>query len=129
MLLCLFLFACSTIKNVNNNNFVDNRYDNSRINGHFSHAQFTPINKSTIKKRISSDHQLMMSILNRPITADQAMILAFKQERASYGPYFSNYAVKIRGDKNSDTTNARSENAYTQLISQDINAIDISAPN
>ena len=129
MLLCLFLFACSTMENVNNNNFADNRYDNSRMNKHFSHTQFTPINKSTNKKSISSDHELMMSVLNRPIPADQAMILALKQERASYGPYFSNYTVRIRGDKNSDTTNVRTENIYTQLISQDINAINISAPN
>lgn len=129
VMLCLFLFACSTTESINNSSFVDKRYDNSRMNKHFSHTQFTPNNKSTIKKAMSSDHELMMSVLNRPITADQAMILALKQERANYGPYFSNYTVRIRGDRNSDTTNVRTENIYTQLISQDINAIDISAPN
>jgi len=129
ILSCLFLFACSTTEQINNDDFSDNRYSQGYIGDNFYHTQFTSISDNKIKKTMSSDHQLMMSILNRPVTADQAMMLAFRQERASYNHYFSNYAVKIKGDKSSDTTSARTENAYTQLILQDINAIDISAPN
>jgi hypothetical protein len=129
ILLCLLLCACSTTEEINNDDFSDNRYSHGYIGENYYHTHFTSMNENTIKKSMNSDHQLMMSILNRPITADQAMMLAFKQERSNYNHYFSDYAVKIKGDKRSDTTNARTENVYTQLISQDINAIDISAPN
>jgi hypothetical protein len=70
-----------------------------------------------------------MSLLNRPITADQAMMLAFEQDRADYSNSFSSYTVEIKGGKNTDESNYRADNPYTQLISQDVNAVNISAPN
>jgi len=129
ILFCLSLFACSSTEQVNNNYFNDNGYARGFVSDNFSHSQFTPVNKNTIKKNMQSDHHLMMSLLNRPITADQAMMLAFEQERANYSNSFSNYAVEIKGDKSTDKLSSRAESRYTQLISQDINAVNISAPN
>lgn len=129
LLLCILLCACSSTEELTNDYFSENNYEHGYIKENFSHTQFSPVNKNTIKKVMSSDHQLMMSLLNRPVTADQAMMIAFEQERARYSHYFSNYAVEIKGDKNSDKVNNRAENAYTKLISQDINAVNISAPN
>jgi len=129
LLFCLSLFACSSTEQVNNNYFIDNGYSQGFVRENFSHTQFTPINENTIKKTMNSDHQLMMSLLNRPMTTDQAMMLAFEQDRAHYNNPFSNYAVEIKGDKGSDKSNSRAENAYTKLILQDINAVNISAPN
>lgn len=133
LLFCLSLFACSSTEQVNyatsNNNFFDDGYSRGFVNDNFSHTQFTPINKNMIKKAMNSDHQLMMSLLNRPVTADQAMMLAFEQERANYSYPFSNYAVEIKGDKSSDKSNNRANNAYAKLISQDINAVNIIASN
>ncbi len=129
LVFCLFLFACSSTEQVSDSYFSENGYSRGVINNNFSHTKFTPTNKNTIKKALYSDHQLLISLLNRPITADQAMMLAFEQERASYTSSFSNYAVEIKGDRNSDKSNYRAESAYTELISQDINAVNISAPN
>jgi len=129
ILFCLFLFACSNTQEINNNNFVDNRYSHNFISKQTFRTEFTLLNENRAQRAIHSDHQLMMSILNRPITTDQAMKFAFKQERSIDGHQFANYAVKIRGDKSSDITSPRAENVYTQLISQDINAININAPN
>ena len=131
LLLCLTLFACSSTEQVGTNNLLDNSYGQSEKEANFPRSQFSPINKDSIKKPLNSDHQLMMSLLNRPMTADQAMMLAFAQERASYANTFANNAnnaVMIKGDKSSDSSNNRAEHVYAQLISQDINAVSISAP-
>lgn len=131
LLLCLTLFACSSTEQVSNNNLSDNSYTQSSKGTDFPHSQFYPINKDTIKKPLNSDHQLMMSLLNRPMTADQAMMLAFAQQRASYANTLANNAnnaVIIKGDKASDHSSNRTEHVYAQLISQDINAVSISAP-
>jgi len=124
LLFCLFLFACSSTEQVNNNYFSDNGYVRGVVSNNF-HNQFTPTNRNSIKKELPADYQLMMSLLNRPITTDHAMMLAFAQERASYNIY----GVEIKGVKSSSESNYRSVNAYTSLLSQDINAVNISAPN
>lgn len=131
LLLCLTLFACSSTEQVSTNNLLDNSYGHSEKEADFPRSQFSPINKDSIKKPLNSDHQLMMSLLNRPMTADQAMMLAFAQERASYANTFANNAnnaVMIKGDKASDSSSNRAEHVYAQLISQDINAVSITAP-
>lgn len=128
-LLCLSLFACSTTEQVNVSNFSDNGYVEGFVSDNFTHSQFTPINKNTIKKSLPSDHQLMMTLLNRTIPADQAMMLAFEQQRDNlYGNPYANYAVQIKGDKSSDYSSDATEHAYAKLISLDINAVLISAP-
>ncbi len=131
LLLCLTLFACSSTEQVSNNELPENSYEQAYVSTNFPHRQFTPISKTSIKKPLNSDHNLMMSLLNRPMTADQAMMLAFAQERVSYANTFANYTnngVIIKGDKASDNPSNRTKHAYAQYIAQDINAVLISAP-
>lgn len=139
---CFSLFACSSTEQYSDNyladeynsehfiteNYNDNGYTRGFVNENFSHTQFTPTNGNSIKKPLPSDHHLMMSLLNRPMTADQAMMLAFAKERESYHSPFSNDGVEIKGERYPDEPSTRSRHAYAHLISQDINAVTISAP-
>jgi len=127
LLFCLFLCACSSTGEINNNYFSDNGYARGFISENFN-THFTAANKDIVKKPLSSDHQLMMSLLNRTMTGDQAMMMAFAQQRTSYGSSFSNYAVEIKGDKSLDTSDFRARNDYTKLISQDMHAVRVGAP-
>jgi len=133
ILSCIFLFSCSSNNQFSNNYFSDDGYARGFVHENYSHNQFSAANKDTIKKPLSSDHQLMMSLLNRPVTTDQAMMIAFAQERVHFANLYSNtgfanYGVQIKGDKSSDQPNSRLEPMYMELISQDINAVSISAP-
>ncbi|GLX76914.1 hypothetical protein tinsulaeT_02540 [Thalassotalea insulae] len=80
------------------------------------------------KKPLISDHHLMMSMLNRPMTGDQKIMLAFARQQDSYqhqiAPVFVN-AIYIRGEKSSDNEISPSQGIYSALIAQDINAIRI----
>ena len=79
------------------------------------------------KKPLTSDHTLMMSLLNRPITQDQQMMLAFAEQRRQFQtPYFVN-AVEIKGEKSSDIQ-AKAPHIYSRLIAQDFNSVRISGP-
>jgi len=81
-----------------------------------------------MKKPLGSDHQLMMALLNRPITADQAMMLAFAQQRTdkkNSTVSLVNY-IAIKGEKMK--VQQRPTNLYSTLIAKDINAIKIMAP-
>ena len=128
-LLCLSLFSCSTTEQVNENYFSDDGYIEGFVSDNFTHSQFTPMNKNTIKKSLPSDNLLMMTLLNRTIPADQAMMLAFEQQRNDlYANPYENYAVQIKGDKSSDYSSDATEHAYAKLISLDINAVRITAP-
>jgi len=85
------------------------------------------------KKPLVSDHYLMLSLLNRPMTADQQMMLAFAQQGENYqSPYFVN-VVTIKGPKNNSTANqsatTRIQHTYSHLIAQDFNSVQISGPN
>lgn len=129
LLCCLSLFACSTTKQVNESYFSDTGYVQGFVSDHFTQSEFTPMHGNTSKKPLPSDHQLMMTLLNRPIPADQAMMLAFAQQRDDlYGNPYANYAVQIKGDKSADYPNNETEHAFAKLISLDINAVHISAP-
>ncbi|MBL4765601.1 MAG: hypothetical protein JKX67_10055 [Colwellia sp.] len=131
LLLCLTLFSCSSTEQINNNLLSDNGYAQGYVGTNFFHSRFTSINKASIKKSLNSDHQLMISLLNRPMTADQAMMLAFEQERASYANTFANYAhngITIKGGKASGNSSSRTLHAYALQIFQDMNAVSIHAP-
>ena len=58
------------------------------------------------KRALISDHHLMMSLLNRPVTQDQQLMLAFANQQASYqsGAIFVN-AVSIIGERSVDHSN------------------------
>ncbi len=127
ILFCLSLCACSSTGKINNNYFSDTGYARGFISENF-HTLFTAANKDTIKKPLSSDYQLMMSLLNRSMTGDQEMMMDFAQKRANYGDSFSNYTVEIKGDKSSDTSSFRTKSVYAKLISQDMHAVRVGAP-
>ena len=122
LLFCIVLGACSSstkikISSENNHYFAKE----------FSHNEFTTYHKDSVKKPATSDQQLMLSLLNRPMPEDQRMMLAFAQRQASYFPNNTAIGVRIKGEKNSQESNARTISQYSQAIVQDINSISISA--
>lgn len=132
LLSCLSLFACSSTEQVSNKQFSANGYAQGYINENYNHTQFTAINQHTVKKNLNSDHQLMMSLLNRPMTADQIMMISFAKQRASYSSAYThtinaNTGTAIKGPKESHN-NVRTTHLYAHLIEEDINAVTITAP-
>ncbi|MCO4799247.1 MAG: hypothetical protein KC484_08540 [Colwelliaceae bacterium] len=90
------------------------------------------VNINKIEKRaLISDHYLMMSLLNRPVTEDQKMMLAFAKVQDEYRqeltPIFVN-AVMIKGEKSEKSLENHPMNIYSSLIAKDINAIRMSGP-
>jgi len=89
----------------------------------------TPYLVKIEKRALISDHHLMMSLLNRPTTKDQQIMLAFADQQAQYqsNTAFVN-AVSILGEKPSELSDIRPSNNYTALIANDLNAIRLSGP-
>jgi len=79
------------------------------------------------KKPLISDHHLMMSLLNRPVTEDQKMMLAFAQQREKYSNAIFINSVSIKGPKSSDTNSQRNQHIYAGLIERDVNSVSIMA--
>jgi len=83
------------------------------------------------KTPLISDHYLMMSLLNRPMTADQKLMLAFAKHQDDYlqeiAPVFV-HAIMIKGDKEEQAIPQKNSSAYSTLIANDINAIRVSGP-
>lgn len=131
LLFCTFLFACGSTKQVNTEIFSENGYFDTRgfTNEKFYDIKFNDMNKDIFQKVPRTDHQLMMTLLNRPVSEDQAMMIAFEQERVNYSHHSSYYGVTVKGDKSTDEINDRAGNVYSDLIAKDINAVMISAPN
>jgi len=122
LFLCLALSACSNTKQVKLNTGDSNHYYAKE----FSHTEFTTYNKDSIKKVASSDQQLMLSLLNRPIPEDQKMMLAFAKRQDSHVHDSILLGVQIKGDRKHEKNSARAVSQYAQLIEQDINAVSIS---
>ena len=80
------------------------------------------------KKPLISDHHLMLSLLNRPVTQDQQMMLAFAEHRESYQNLYFVKAIEIKGPKNTQNADARATHSYSELIAQDFNSVRISGP-
>ncbi len=86
----------------------------------------TPQQTKLEKKPLISDHHLLMSLLNRPITADQKMMLAFaKQRDYNNNDIFVNY-VNIKGPRRNN--DIYTPTIYTALIANDINSIRLQGP-
>ena len=82
------------------------------------------------KKPLINDHQLLLSLLNRPLPKDQIMMMQFAQQTykdSRVFPQISVSYVAIRGEKTSDSPNTPSP-IYSQLIYNDQNAINVGAP-
>jgi hypothetical protein len=81
-------------------------------------------------KPITNDHQLLLSLLNRPLPQDKIMMMQFAQQAAVRHdelPHAIVSAVAIRGDKNIDK-NSIPPIIYSQLIYTDQNSIMVGAP-
>ena len=107
-ILCLTLFACSSTT---------------------KQSTFKKFEKFNVEKTsYNSDHQRMLSLINRPVPKDQVMMLAFAQQRmneANY-PYFN--GVEIRGNKIEDPMLMTQNTVYSKFIVNDVNAININGP-
>lgn len=80
------------------------------------------------KKPLISDHQLMLSLLNRPMTQDQQMMLAFATQREHEQNSYFVHSIAIKGEKSSDKSANRATHTYSNLIAQDFNSVRISGP-
>lgn len=122
LLFCFLLGACSNSMQGNlstgNNHYFAKK---------FNHSEFTTYQKGSIKKSASSDQQLMLLLLNRPMPEDQRMMLAFAQRQANYFPDSTPIGVQIKGKKENQTSNIRAISPYSQAIAQDNNSVSISA--
>ncbi len=120
--LSLFLGACSSSSTLNSTSMKGDYYTKT-----FSHTEFTANNRNTTKKPLSSDHALMVSLLNRPMPEDQRMMLAFAKQQESYLPDSTIVGIQIRGNKADDKVQQQNISIYADIIAQDNNAVAISA--
>ena len=84
------------------------------------------------KRPMVSDHQLLLSLLNRPVPQDQQMMLAFTRQQDQEMSSMPNYLpsvvpVLLKGEK-SESPEARPTYQFSYLINQDKNAIFINGP-
>ncbi|WP_440873814.1 hypothetical protein [Thalassotalea sp. PLHSN55] len=97
-----------------------------------SNNDYNVIERDYLKKPLVSDHQLKLSLLNRPIPQDQLMMLAFAQARQEQQKTnelaFVNY-VQIKGERGEDENDVPSSRRVSFHISQDNNAVSILGPS
>ena len=122
LILYFAISACSSIKQVNLESQSDYYFTKK-----FTHSEFIVYHKDSVKKVAYSDQQLMLSLLNRPMTEDQRMMLTFAKNQERYLPDSTIVGIQIMGDKRLEQTKARVTSNYAHLIEQDINAVTISA--
>jgi hypothetical protein len=126
--ICCYLFlsfaisACGSTAQVNLAPQSKHYYAND-----FTHNEFTVYQKGSVKKAVSSDQELMLSLLNRAVPEDQRMMLAFAKRQESYFPDSTIVGIQIKGDKRVGEKKARVISNYAHVIAQDINAVMISA--
>jgi len=125
---CLLLSACSSTqtdysdnKSIMNNGYYANNMTSNNTTG------FYLTRKSVQKKALVSDHHIMISLLNRSVTADQAMMQQFEANREQYANSYFMPQVTIKGEKSTDKNQSRAQHAYANFIEQDINSVRISA--
>ena len=80
------------------------------------------------KKPLMSDHYLMLSLLKRPVTQDQQMMLAFAEQRNDFQNLYFVDAIEIKGQKSEEESVSRASHSYSNLIAQDFNSVRISGP-
>ena len=80
------------------------------------------------KKPLMSDHYLMLSLLNRPVTQDQQMMLAFAEQRNDFQNIYFVDAIEIKGQNSEEGSVSRVSHSYSNLIAQDFNSVRISGP-
>jgi hypothetical protein len=141
LICCLALTACSSTQNSYSDSTLLSMANTPMNNGYYAKSftatttVFEEHSVDTLKKPALSDHQLMLTLLSRPVTADQAMMQNFERERAQYAHSYYAQKVEIKGDRSSDVssnnhsknTRERAQHAYANLINQDINSVAISS--
>lgn len=89
------------------------------------------IAQTTEKKPLMSDHHLMLSLLDRPITPDQQLMLAFQQQQEKQqqglNPVFVR-PIYLIGDDIDVRQSNKYISYYSNLIAQDINSKRINGP-
>lgn len=80
------------------------------------------------ESNFTSDHQRMLSLINRPVPQDQVMMLAFSQKRMNETNYPYVNAVEIRGNKADDQMIITQNTVYTTYINNDMNAVNVTGP-
>ena len=86
----------------------------------------------TEKRPVVSDHQLLLTLLNRPVPKDQQMMLAFTRQYHEGLSQLKHYSpivvpVAITGEKRT-VSDKRPEHQFSYLINQDKNSILINGP-
>jgi hypothetical protein len=109
--LITFITACS-----NTSNYADHSLTNNNLT-----------ERNVEKKAFTSDHQLLLSLLNRPLPKDQQMMMKFARVNNENNWPRVGY-VSIRGDRSEDNSALPETFAYSQLIYRDQNSIAIGAP-
>jgi hypothetical protein len=123
-----YLFLYFTISACSNTAHVNIGPDNNHYyTKDFNHTEFTIYHKDSVKKRASTDQELMLSLINRAMPEDQRMMLAFAKSQEHYLPENAIVGIQIKGNKHEETTKHRVISNYAQMINQDINAVNISA--
>lgn len=122
LLLSLLLGACSSTSPVDSSLTSTGYYAKQ-----FPHTEFSANNKNTVKKPMTSDQALMISLLNRPVPEDQKMMLAYAKQQKSYFPDSTIVGIQIRGSKTADKLQQQNTSVYAELIEQDVNSVTISA--
>jgi hypothetical protein len=82
-------------------------------------------NVSSPKKQFSSDQQLLLSLLNRPMTEDMQMMQAFATQQLGDTPFNRVNYVSIRGAKGTDQTARQQTSALWQLVYTDSHSVAI----
>jgi hypothetical protein len=117
-LLYFFVSACTSNQSLtsHSSDYYGNNFPQNKLISTVETSQ---------KKPASSDHQLMLSLLNRETPQDQLMMLAFAS-RASHDRYDNKIGILIKGPYLKDTVNYRVKSKYINLIEEDNNAVGIS---
>ncbi|KGJ97065.1 hypothetical protein [Colwellia psychrerythraea] len=122
LVLYVAVTACSNTEQLNLNHQSNHYYQKE-----FNHTEFTAHHHGSVKRAASSDQQLMISLLNRPLPEDQRMMLAFAKRQDNYFPDSTITGIRIKGEKSDKVITNRVTSHYAKTIEQDHNAVAISA--
>jgi hypothetical protein len=116
-LIYFLLSACASnhALTVNNTSYHNNK---------FPQKKFIMTTATSPKKLLSSDHLLMLSLLNRETPKDQLMMLAFAN-RDPYPSLNNKIGISIKGTHLNDGISYRVKSKYITLIEKDQNAVGI----
>lgn len=92
--------------------------------GACSHTTDKNLASSIAQKTAVSDHQMMVTLLNRPLTKDHQMMLSLRNSHLEDNQQY----VLIKGEKNTDESFQRVTHPYQRQIKDDQNSVLIAPP-